>query len=277
MVTQLTTPRSRRALLAGAAGGAAVLVADRLARPLGARAADGDTVRIGQTYDATSTTRIENNTTTEPVVDAFSGTGVGVVGHHGIAGEPPDLIGFPAGVFGYSDEGGGLVGVGVGAEGVIGRSRTGIGVHGQSLAAGDQPNPWGVFGSSENGTGVGGESLTMEGVFGRSDSGPGVWGHSESGPGVRASSTTGTALEVQGPVVFSSAGLGAVVTGKDRAHVSPGIGLGPDSKVLVTLLSDPGRRLLEWVAVHPAAGAFTVHLTGTVLGPPVRFAWFVIS
>jgi hypothetical protein len=63
---------SRRALLAGAAGGAAALGAEAMMRAGEARGADGDPVLLGRTNTASSTTTIEKT----------SGTvGGAVVGH----------------------------------------------------------------------------------------------------------------------------------------------------------------------------------------------------
>jgi hypothetical protein len=64
MAIDTTSPRTRRALLGGAFGGAIALVAGALARPLSGRAADGDVIHVGDQLTGTRPTGI-----TSPVAD----------------------------------------------------------------------------------------------------------------------------------------------------------------------------------------------------------------
>jgi len=96
---------------------------------------------------------------------------------------------------------------------------------------------------------------------------------------VRASALTpaATALRVEGRVAFQTAGLGTIRIGARSATVNPGVPLTAATKVLVTLMSDPGLRALKYVSVNPIAGTFTVRLTGLAARTPISFAWFVIE
>lgn len=130
-----------------------------------------------------------------------------------------------------------------------------------------------------NGPAVWGSSEAAPGVRG---TGPiGVAGESTAGIGVRAVSGTGAALKVEGAVQFSSSGLGTVLKGAASAKVVPPVPLGQRSKILVTLMSDPGRATLKYVRVFDNTRSrlpsyFIVYLTATAPAN-VRFAWFVIS
>jgi hypothetical protein len=171
MAIDTSTPRSRRALMAGLAGGLAAAVAGGLGRAQPASAHDADDVRLGRHNSATSTTSITNTAANDI---AFRGTaeGFGVWGHSplgtGVYGSSHSGYGvggssYAAGVFGIS------FGTTEGAAGVIGRS------------SGDRT---GVFGSSGTGSLLGGPAKT--GVYGyaaKDASAKGVWGKSTSGRG----------------------------------------------------------------------------------------------
>ncbi len=92
-------PRSRRALLAAAVGGAAAFAASALGRPLAARAATGDAVIAGYGNTAGSTT-----TVTSTANDGLQGVG-NAAGKYGIVG-----VGQAGGVFGASGFGDGVRG-----------------------------------------------------------------------------------------------------------------------------------------------------------------------
>jgi len=157
----------------------------------------------------------------------------------------------------------------------------------------------GVLGISRSVGGVGGNGI---GVEGRSDTGIGVLGGGQvgvhgatgfpGGIGVEAKSETGPALHAiavdpeggaraivaEGPVVFSSAGLGNLVGGK--AKVTPGVALDDGSKVLITLMRNPGAQALTpYVEVTPGpagTGFFRVHVPNA-RAAAVPFAYFAIS
>ena len=169
MTTDVTAPRSRRAILAGAAGGLAALVAQALGRPAIVRAgSDGDVV-LGAPNTTTGNTRIEN-----------TGTGVGFVG----------ISGSSIGVNGVSE-------LYIGARG---QSKSWIGVYGVTSAT-DQPatvgqasfNSSGVLGFSGGGDLPAAPGKT--GVYGyaaQDGYAAGVLGESGFGDGVRGKSTDPT-------------------------------------------------------------------------------------
>jgi hypothetical protein len=150
MVIDTTTPRSRRALLAGTLGGAVALVAGALGRPLAARAADGDAIRVGHKVRGTGDTGI--TTTGDYGLYAVSSSVSGV----GLSGFATATSGKTFGVNGRSDSPDGV--------GVFGAATSGAGVIGSAAAA--------------NGTGVTGQATATSGltigVFGISSSPDGI-------------------------------------------------------------------------------------------------------
>ena len=135
-----------------------------------------------------------------------------------------------------------------------------------------------MSGYSDNGTGVFGLCLTtgQSGVYGKDTSsggGHGLYGSSTNGVGVLADSSSGTALSVQGVVSFSRSGVAVVPAGKVMLTVDVD-GLTASSLVLATVQQlEKGVHL---AAAVPAAGSFTVHLTGAPT-TPLNVAWFVIG
>jgi hypothetical protein len=148
MSIEMTAPRSRRAVLAAAAGAAAIGVATALDRPSPVRAAtDGDVV-LGQTNAATTTTEI---TSAADLVDVFAARST--AGGSGIVGESAlgtGVLGIGGhGVEGSSDGGMGVLGVSETGTGVLGHiTLSGSGVHGHSFSAGGI----GVLATAEAGT-----------------------------------------------------------------------------------------------------------------------------
>ncbi len=115
MTTELDMARTRRAVLAAALGAGAATVAAAVARPLPARADNGDTVTVGGSFTGTGSTTIDVGGNTGAV--AFVGRGDGL------------------GLLGQSDVGGGVRGEGTtygvhgeGAIGVEGETGSGVGV-----------------------------------------------------------------------------------------------------------------------------------------------------
>ncbi len=158
-----------------------------------------------------------------------------------------------------------------------------------------------MFGSTD-GPGVGAGSTTNHGIIGSTLSGleegkgkAGVIGYVRNagfpttpdgtgvhgaGPGVGVLATGrqgGTALEADGPVRFSTAGLDTIAKNAASVLVTPGVDITENSKVLATLQSDPGgSTLIQRVDRDPGAGTFTVHLS-TPAPKACEVAWFVIS
>lgn len=233
--------RSRRAVLAGAIGGIAALVAQSVHRPAAVDAATGDIVKVGGSYTGTRT-----------IFDNPTGTGVigvtrGGVGRSGLKGESRTPFGY--GVIGTSsssaDESGGVLGEGLG-RGVIGHA-LGYGVEGISDAEGV-----GVYGRATNENGVGGR--------------------------FEASTHAGMGLIVDGRVSFSSSGTAQIASGQRSAVVTPGIPLAASTRVLATLQSDPGGDtiVVARVVVNAVADSFTVRLSSDAV-TSCSVAWFVIG
>ena len=135
MSVEMSEPRSRRALLAAAAGAAVATVASALGRPGPVSAADGDIVKVGGEYTASSVTKIDTEAT-------------GAVALWGNSVQS-------TGVYGTSNEGSGAECTSYWGCGVIGGSTHGMGVSGYTsatnqpaLRAWSQGNSTGAFGFS---------------------------------------------------------------------------------------------------------------------------------
>ena len=213
MTVNVTTPRTRRSVIAGAIGGTVALAAGALGQPEVARAGTDGDVRLGQMNTTGASTIVQN-------------TGAGGVG---VKGQASATTGTGFGLFGSSKSpaGAGVWGAAESATGGIGvlgeaNSAGGVGVQ----AAGDTYAVWGagastgVFGSSGIGTGVIGWSQNVPmgtaphpttpaktggygyaahdaaamGVYGQSTAGRGVQGVATRGYGVCAAATTGTGV-----------------------------------------------------------------------------------
>jgi hypothetical protein len=259
MATDELEPRSRRALLAAAAGAAGALAASA-AMPLAAAAADPNDVVKGADNPTTATTSISFNGTDGTAL-AGKATGAGA------------------------------------SYGTVGTSTNGAGVLGWSVSPPDPS--WfqreytaytGVFGSAPShpdpdtwSTAVWGDSPDI-GVYGTGGygvvgyGGVGVEGDANSlagSVGVRAwaPTTNQVALQVTGKVKFSRSGRQSIGTGiKTKAVTLAGVT--STSKVFAVLAtSEPGR----WVrAVVPAAGKFTIYLNTTLTSSAV-VSWFVLD
>jgi hypothetical protein len=161
MPTDLTAPRSRRALLAAAAGAAAVTVISAIERPAPVRAGtDGDVV-LGAKNTATTTTEIENG---EDLVDVLAARSTG--GGSAIVGESAlgtGVLGTGThGVEGSSQAGQGVLGVSESGTGVLGHiTLSGAGVQGHSFSAGGT----GVLATAEAGTAL---QVSGKAMFSRS-------------------------------------------------------------------------------------------------------------
>jgi hypothetical protein len=249
-----SAPRSRRALLAAAAGGAAALAA-QAALPLSAVAADPNDVVLGSPNTATTATTITNSTDGGT---AFAGSGTGT---------------------GY---------------GVQATSGGGAGSFSWSIAAPDWWDPsfgayTGAFGFSPTfpdpdfaATGVWGDSpdigVYATGGIGAVASGAiGIIGESTdaSFPGVVANGATSSspALEVNGKMKFNRAGRKTIGAGKSSLVVTMA-GVTTTSKVLAVLNSNRSGRYVR--AVVPAAGKFTIYLNSSV-SSSTYVAYFVFD
>jgi hypothetical protein len=249
-------PRSRRALLAAAAGAAGALAANA-AMPLTAAALDPDDVVLGIENYTGYTTGITNGT---PDSNAFltRATGRGI------------------GVLGTSTGGGGVVGWSISPPG--------------SWWTNEDAAYTGVFGSAPTdprtgylATGVWGDSPDI-GVFG--SGGYGVYGYGGVGVSGDANSLTGSigvwawapttaqvALKVTGKVSLSRSGRQTMTSGTSSRSVTLA-GVTSSSKVFAVLATgEPGR----WVrSVIPYSGKFTIYLN-TKLASSAVVSWFVLD
>jgi hypothetical protein len=241
-----TTRSTRRALLAAAGGAAAALAVEAVARPLAAEAATGDKLVLGAYNKASDETVLEFQRTDGAHSSALSVTTRDTVSPAISAGS---------------------YGIAIGASSSAGPAI-------KAMVDGPGPEP-GIQVESENGPGLYASTTNAPGV--KATGRPGVLAISAGGVAVQAEATGGgAALVARGPVIFDTAGLGAVATGASTAEVHPGTPLGARSKILVTLMSDPGNATLLFVRTNIAAGSFTVVLA-KVARAPIRFAYFVIS
>ena len=216
--------------------------------------------------------------------------GVGVLGHSrflGVVGETEGSLG--VGVFGTAL----AASSGTGVQGAANHP-DGIGVlGGNSATSGDAI---GVKGTSDGSLGIGvlghgkligvageTESSVGAGVLGTTEAasgGVGVQGTADQPNGIGGSfggSGGAVALEVNGPVRFSSAGIATIASGTNSVTVTPGVDITATSKVLCTLMSDPGgSTTIKHVVRHSGADTFDIVLTANASGN-TEVAWFVIS
>jgi hypothetical protein len=294
MAAGLADTRSRRALLMGAFGGVAAVVAQALGRPAPVRGAD---VVLGGTNNTTQTTTIQNTANEELVLAVLSDEGIALgaagwagaflvgrnrAGVTGIQSSTPLLRRVPAvkaGVIGIGED--------IGVRGTS-SDRVGVlGFAGSNSGPTNMPPNVGVYGwSTTEGGGVSmgvlGRSTAPVGygVFGTSEAGSGVSGFTEDGIAVAAtvgSGGSGRALAVSGRVSFTSSGIATVNAGNDQKVVTPGVPLTPTSKVLATVMGNAGPGVvLKRVSVDAAADKFTIVLSGNAANN-TAVAWFVLD
>jgi hypothetical protein len=217
-------------------------------------------------------------------------------GRTGVFGWSQDLGFFeptpPAktGVYGtsvYGPDGRGVTGQATSGRGVNGIATTGTAVHGSATngegVRGVSTGSNGTAGSSASGiaSGVYGENTGGGfGTYGRSDGavGVGVFGESIAGTGVTGSTVSGIAIEGQGRVKFSTAGLVAVPVGGKVATISPGVDLVAASTILCTLESNQAGLFIQRVTKNIDGNTFRVFLAAAVVaGKTAKVGWFVIG
>jgi len=243
-------------------------------------------------------------------------TGVGVTGAlgqssaasgRGVTGLNLATSGDAYGVFGSTSSPAGVgvrgevkpnTGEGAAVSGTVG-SPDGTGVEGFNTATsgfaigvfGQTRSPTGRavsgFHNSTSGVGAGVEgdtaSTTGVGVFGTASAdtgGTGVLGSASkaSAFGGRFRGTNGAvALNASGPVQFSTAGIVTIPSGFGGVVVSPGVDITANSKILCTLMSNPGgTTTLQHVTKQLAADTFQINLTAAATAE-CKVAYFVIS
>ena len=258
MDQELVTTRSRRSLLAAAAGAAGAMVATA-ALPLTAAAHDVDDVALG----------VDNASTAQTTLTDSGADSTALAGH-------ATGTGFGYGVEGTSAGGAGLFAWSVAAPdvswftpdvtshtGVFGSAPVGDSTTVGTGVWGDSPDI-GVYGSG--GLGVNGFGFVgVEGDANGSAGAVGVWAW--------APSTAQYALKVTGKVSLSRSGRVTMST-KTSSRAVTLAGVTSTSKVFAVLAtSETGR----WVrSVIPASGKFTIYLNAALTSSAV-VSWFVLD
>jgi hypothetical protein len=236
--------RSRRALLAAAAGSAAAVAASA-ALPLSVAAApvNMQTETNNATVAQTSITLTDATPLTPEAafmsVNTSTAAAAIIAGGGNLAGIAPDTS--LTGAYGFSESGDGVTTLGAGLWG-----DSDVGVVGTGGA--------GVLG------------IGTDGVVGIGDVG---------GTGVTAISggTVDLALDVQGKVRFSRSGRGTIGSGRSSLKVTLA-GVTSGSRVFAVLHSNRSGRYVR--AVVPTTNSFTVYLNTTVTSA-TYVAWFVLN
>jgi hypothetical protein len=264
MAVDSTTPRTRRAVLAG---GIATAAAALLGRPQPASAHDPDDVRLGADNSAASVTTVTNTASNAWAFQAVATSGIGVYGDSGSGAGA-------VGVFGASSSG----------YGVYGDSTSGNGITGHTSSSGAS----GVYGENRHeGYGVAGRSnsrpLGTGGVFAAATlgdntaNGVGVWARSTHGIGLYADAVEAdaVALQANGVTQFRRSGKLTVLAGHSSVSKT-GIRIDPRSLVLAVLQEDrPGIHVRSAVP-NPAGDSFTVRLN-TAVATDTKVGWFVVN
>jgi hypothetical protein len=263
---QPTSKRSRRELLAGAAGALGVLATEAVIKATPAHATDNDFVQMGTS----------NSETHRTVINKTAQDGYGVLQCDSTGSDPGILASSPAGIGVY----------GLGATGIYGQSGSTLGstpdqsgVHGVTDANG-YSGVYGEFFGTGVGAAVHGNNLTGkgQGVIGLGATG--VYGLATSGgTGVVASNSfdgTGLGLDVEGPAQFSLSGLASIAAGAKSKSV-PGVSLRSTSLVLATVQNNAGVSV-AYVVPNVSLSKITINLDKVVpSGKTAKVAWFVVN
>ncbi|MCI4353965.1 MAG: hypothetical protein L3K06_01195 [Thermoplasmata archaeon] len=294
-----TELRSRRAILAAAAGATLAAVASALGRPEPAKA-DGEAILVGGTYsDATTATVLKNSTNTMPVLHVESGgagtaiiarsdTGEAVYAEasneHSTAVHAFSQQGIAVGA--DSETGTGLwarslygravdaVNTSAGGPAIVGTSLSETtAVAGYVLGLQDAPPATpartGVFGYADG--------ASAHGVLGHTSSGEAVRGEAVSGTGVHARSTSGNALVVEGKATFTRSGRAAVASGNSSVDVVVPGGLGGTPLGFANLITYRSGTFVTAVRLnYPSSGRVRIYLNKSVTGTTF-VAWLVLD
>jgi hypothetical protein len=122
----------------------------------------------------------------------------------------------------------------------------------------------------EAGSGGTGSGIGVEGATG---SGSGVYGHATSGIGVNAYANGGIALQVQGRAKFSRSGTVLVGAGTASKAVSLS---GTTGNSMILAIAQQNANVFVKATV-PAAGSFTIYLTGNAPAGGLKVAYFVLN
>jgi hypothetical protein len=220
------TPRSRRAVLAGALGGVAAAVASSLVRPSTVGAANGDPLLLGQANTETLQTTLTNTSAGVNTLSAVAnGTGTAIAGTsnagRGLTGVTLTGIAVRAAAFGAGQGLWASSTTGVALRASSGGQGAGISSTSSSLPSLVSQSTGGKIGV----VGLGGNFTPGTypdgvGVFGENPAaaGVGLWGQSTNGTAILGTSDTGYALEAYGAVgVYASGGAVGVIGDVDQA------------------------------------------------------------
>jgi hypothetical protein len=286
----------RRAGLAGLA--ASAVAAEQLARPAAARAANGDSLLLGEVNTDTQTTSLQNTgigdgfdvTSNNANASAISGSnstaganGYGVLGFS--ANNAVGVYGFSVnnwGVAAHSTNTTALQSQSINGVGIVGVSNVVTAIYGQSGGTNGYAETKDAirgFTDSSAGSGVRGENV---------NGGTGVTGVATSkakgggGTGVHAvASGLGTALRVDGRAVFSRSGDVVIKSPAASATVTVPGGLSSTSLVLAVLQTAIPGVFVTSAVPNPSTGKVTIHLNkapGTGKGGGnAKVAWFVVN
>ncbi len=266
MAIDTTAPRSRRAILAGALGGAGALVASAIGRAAPVSAASGDNLVIGTPNDAgTGTTTLSADA--DPVFHGKSVSGTGVYGQSGA--DTPETDTTQVGVYGFAD-------IDIKDAGVWGDTIQGIGV----VGTGD----WGLAGFGFVGA-IGSAPETGTGIHAFSGSSdlnvpaPGTALHAHAGAGATtgiyasASSPSQIALYVSGGFKTSRSGRKAMSSSATSLKVTvPGATV--NSWAIATLQTSVSGCYVR--AAVPSTNAVTIYLSKAP-GKTVYVGYLVVN
>lgn len=278
MALDSTVLRTRRSILVAVAGAAAAVVMPVIGRVAPVDAANGDAVKVGQSFAGTAATTIRNSSSTGDgiVGRSSSATGAGIHGTNSAGGDAVLATGATGvGVHAVVSNG-----VGVRAE----LSGVGAAILAQSLTSSPAVEAinFGTGAALIASTAVGSAITAFAGgsepsVLAEGGQGPGVTGQTKgvSAPTVRAGvigasdthyggyfkSDSGTALKVLGRVSFTHGGRFRIAAGVIGETFSLS-GVRPSSYVLATLQTNHSGLWIQ--AVVPGTDSFEVHLNKSV-------------
>jgi hypothetical protein len=237
--TPLEPLRSRRAVLTGAAAGAAAVAAQAIGSP--AQAADGDPLILGEENSASTKTvlTVEAAGTSDAAVEV---TNTGACGTGLVARST-------------RESGVGLIGMG-GTTSVSGTSR--------------HPNGPGVYGECNTG------SSNDRGIVGRAAVGQGVAGYTDTGTGLFGTAFQGgKALEINGRAFFSRSGQ-LSIPAKKTSVIKTGVALTSESLVLATLQENIKGVWIKAAVPNVAENSFEIFLNKKPKRT-VTVAWFIVN
>jgi hypothetical protein len=273
---------SRKALLAGAAIGVAVVAADA-ASPGAAGAANGDPVLLGRSNTATSVTIIDalNSSNGALFLNADTGHGsvlAALIAENGGAGACVQAL--------QSGTGEGTHSQSVNAEGLYARSGstdgfnpglTRSGVHGVT----DSPNDSAVWGEAvSGGIGVMGSTASAsQAAVSATNSGAGLAVNAISAHGTGLHAQGGVAgIQVDGAAIFSRSGIatiaGTTATPKSSVVVSS-VALTAAS-IILAVVQGTSTVAVRNVVPNVPGSKFTIFLTKAVTSS-VKVGWFVVN